>query len=290
MAIKLKGKKAIVTGGAMGIGLATCKRLLRESCDVTIWDLSESAMEKAKKELADLGGTLFTYACDVSNKDRVNELVEQANKDMGQIDILINNAGYVRHGMFWEIPVEDSIRQMDVNVNALMYAIHAVLPQMMERDSGHIVNVSSGVAFASAPGLAAYTTSKWAVWGLTDVLRLEVMTAGKKGVKFTSVHPGNILEGMFEGFKLNLLGRLMVPPVKNHDVIAKGLVNSGLKKGRHLVVRPRALYSSMIMRGLIPDKILGKIVLSLGIGDCVKDFTGRKGFEHCYNTTKANRN
>jgi len=115
-----------------------------------------------------------------SDKDRVHELAVQARKDMGRVDILVNNAGFVRHGMFWEQPVENAVKQMDVNVNALFYSIHEFLPEMLQRNSGHIVNVSSGVAITSAPGLAAYTTSKWAVWGLTDVLRLEVMAAGKK--------------------------------------------------------------------------------------------------------------
>jgi len=197
-----------------------------------------------------------------------------------RVDILINNAGFVRHGMFWEQPVENAVKQMDVNVNALFYSIHEFLPEMMRRNSGHIVNVSSGVAITSAPGLAAYTTSKWAVWGLTDVLRLEVMTAGKKGVKFTSVHPGNILTGMFEGFELNFLGRLLAPPVKNHDIIAKGIVERGLKKQRHLVVIPWQIYLGMIMRGLVPDFIICRIVLMIGMGTCVKNYKGRKGYSH----------
>jgi len=277
---ELHGKKAIVTGGALGIGLATCRRLVREGCDVTIWDLSEKDLEKAAHELKGMGGNVFPYLCDVSDRERVHELAGQAKKDMGRVDILINNAGFVRHGMFWERPVEDAIKQMDVNVNALFYAIHEFLPDMLDRNAGHIVNVSSGVAIAGAPGLAAYTTSKWAVWGMTDVMRLEALAAGKGGVKFTSVHPGNIVTGMFEGFKVNFMGRLLAPPVKDHDVIAKGIVEAGLKKKRHLVVRPRSLYIGMILRGLVPDVVLGRIALLLGVGTCIEDYKGRKGYVH----------
>ena len=277
---QLKGKKVIVTGGAMGIGLAVCKRLAAEGCDLTIWDLNEQALETAGEQLDTYGVGVHLYTCDVSDKNRIKELAEQARNDMGQVDILINNAGFVRHGMFWEQPVENAIKQMDVNVNALFYAIHEFLPEMMERNAGHIVNVSSGVAIQSAPGLAAYTTSKWAVWGMTDVLRLEMAVAGKKGVKFTSVHPGNISTGMFEGFSLNMIGKLLYPAVKDHDVIAKGIVESGLKRGRRLVVRPRQIYIPMILRGLIPDGILGKMALMVGVGDCVTDFKGRKGMIH----------
>ena len=277
---QLDGKKVIVTGGAMGIGLATCRRLVREGCDVTIWDLSEKELVAAEKELTAMGGKVFAHVCDVSDKDRVHELAETARKDMGRVDILINNAGFVRHGMFWEQPVENAVKQMDVNVNALFYSIYEFLPEMMKRNAGHIVNVSSGVAITSAPGLAAYTTSKWAVWGLTDVLRLEVMTAKKTGVKFTSVHPGNILTGMFEGFSLNFLGRLLAPPVKDHDIIARGIVEKGLKKQRHLVVIPWQIYLGMIMRGLLPDALLGRMALLIGLGNCVKNYKGRKGYIH----------
>ncbi len=117
--IALQGKKAIVTGGAMGIGLATCRRLIKEGCEVTIWDLSEKDLDAAAKELKEAGGIVFPYRCDVADKNRVHELAVQARKDMGRVDILINNAGYVRHGMFWEQPVENAVKQMDVNVNAL---------------------------------------------------------------------------------------------------------------------------------------------------------------------------
>lgn len=277
---KLKGKSVIVTGGAMGIGLATCKRLLEEGCTVTIWDMNERELEKAADSLEAPQNRLFTHTCDVSDHERVKELSQQARKETGQVDILINNAGFVRHGMLWEQSAANSIKQIEVNVNALFYTIHEFLPEMLNRNSGHIVNVSSGVAFASAPGLTAYTASKWAVWGLTDALRLEIMATGKKGVLLTSVHPGNIMSGMFEGFSLNLLGRLMFPPVKNHDVIAKGIVEDGLKRGRFLVVRPRRLHTILVLRGLMPNRLNARMSLLLGGGNCVKNFAGRKGFVH----------
>ncbi len=277
MAKKLKGKKVVITGGAMGIGLATCKRLVKEGCDITIWDLNEPALEQARSELDTGNSKIYIQTCDVSDRDRVKELVVLARKDMGQIDILINNAGFVRPGLFWEQPIENATRHMDVNVNAFFYSIHEVLPEMLKRNSGHIVNVSSGIAFASVPGLAAYSVSKWAAWGMTDVLRLEVASIGKSGVHLTSVHPGNILTGMFEGFNLNWLGRLVFPPVKKHDTIAKGIVEAGLKKRKHLVVRPRALYIGMIVRGLVPSKLLVKGAMLAGGADAVKHFRGRNG-------------
>ena len=82
--IELKGKKVIVTGGAMGIGLATCRRLVKEGCDVTIWDLSQKDLDAVAKELKEEGGNVFPYQCDVSDKDRVRELAVQAEKIWGR--------------------------------------------------------------------------------------------------------------------------------------------------------------------------------------------------------------
>jgi hypothetical protein len=85
---------------------------------------------------------------------------------------------------------------------------------------------------------------------------------------------------MFEGFKLNALGRLLAPPVKDHDMIAKGIVEKGLKKQRHLVVIPWQIYIGMISRGLVPDFLLCRLALMIGLGNCVKDYKGRKGYIH----------
>ena len=277
---ELRGKNAIVTGGGLGIGLSTCKRLVKEGVAVTIWDMNEECLAEAKRELKAMGGTIFAYKCDVSDKNRVEELTTQARKDMGRIDILINNAGFVRWGNFWERPVEEAVRQFDVNVNAVFYTIHAILPEMIERNSGHIVNISSSAAFVNSPGLTAYCASKSAVHMLTECLRVEAIAAGKTGVKFSSVHPINIAKGMFEGYSTNFLGKLMFPPIKDHDVIAEAIVNDAIKREITVVCRPKIAYASWMMRGVVPNFIWDKMLMMLGFGDGVKGFKGREGFAH----------
>ena len=94
--MKLKDKCVIVTGGAMGIGLATVRRLLREGCIVTVWDINNDALESAKKEFQNDPVRIFLHKCDITNKNEVNELIKISKNEMGKIDILINNAGYVQ--------------------------------------------------------------------------------------------------------------------------------------------------------------------------------------------------
>ena len=273
--MNLKGKTAIVTGGAMGIGLATSKRLVNEGCTVTIWDMNEVEMTKAKTELENLGGNVFTYKCDVTDRARVAVLAEQAKADMNHVDILINNAGYVKGGDFLEQPVEAWRRTIDVNLNAVISATHAVLPQMYERNSGHIVNISSAAGIICVGGLSVYSATKWAVWGMTESLRFETWSRGKKGIKWTSIHPSYLAQGLFEGAKLNFLGNLIVPLVKSHDVIAKAIVNDALKKGKYVVRRPRSLRLSIILRGILPDLLFQKMLVMMGVHTSMHNFKGR---------------
>ena len=273
---KLDGKKAIVTGGAKGIGLATAKRLIQEGCDVTIWDYDEKEMLNSIAELKALeGGRVFAYKCDVADKKRVFTLVEQAKKDMGQIDILINNAGIGTNGRFCDLPVEEWDRLTAVNLNSIYYTTHAILPDMYKRNSGHIVNISSAAGTIGTADLAVYCATKWAVWGFTESLRHEAKADKKNKICFTSIHPHFLKEGLFKGGHLSLIGELMVPRIKSHDVVAKAIVKKALKKKRNTVKIPITLQITLIFRGLLPDSVLFFLATTFfGLGSSMKDWVG----------------
>jgi len=273
--MELKDQCAIVTGGAMGIGLATSKRLLMEGAVVTLWDLNKTALQQAKEELSHLG-KVFIHQCDVTNKEQVYKLAKTAKKEMGKVDILINNAGFVSGGEFLERPDEEWERTIEVNLTALLYTTKAFLPEMYERNSGCIVNISSAAGTIGVAGLAVYTATKWAVWGLTESLRLEALTDGKSGVKYSTIHPGYIATGMFEGAKLGIPGRWIVPLVKNHDVIAKAIVNDALKKGKYSPKRPRTINLNLRFRALMPDGWFQRVMIIMGVEGSMKTWYGRK--------------
>ena len=274
--VDLKSKCAVITGGAMGIGFATAKRLIAEGCQVTLWDLNGSALEDAKKSLEKSGGRVFAHVCDVTDKARVYELAKQAVADMGKVDILVNNAGYVMGGDFIEQPDEVWEKTIAVNLTAFIYTIRAFLPGMYERDSGHVVNISSASALVGVPCLAMYAATKWAVWGLTESLRFEAWERGKKGVKWSTIHPCYIAKGMFEGAKLRGIGNWIAPLLKSHDVIAEAIVESALKKGRYSPKRPRTLRSMILLRGLVPDELYQWVVDLIGVTGSMNNWCGRK--------------
>lgn len=265
---------AIVTGGAMGIGFATTKRLLQEGAIVTIWDLNAQALEEAVRQLSEYG-MVYAHPCDVTDKKRVLELAATARMEMGRVDIVINNAGFVKGGDFLERPVADWEKTIDVNFTALLYVTAALLPDMYERNFGFIVNISSAAGMIGVPNLAVYSATKWAVWGLTESLRMEAHNRGKNGVKFASIHPCFLAKGMFEGAQLGIPGRWIVPLVKDHDVIAKAIVESALKKERYSPKRARSLKLVLLLRAL-PDKWFQWLLRVLGVAQSMKTWRGRQ--------------
>lgn len=273
----IRGKKAIVTGGAMGIGLATAKRLLSEGCDVAIWDVNAGALKNAEKELKSHGqGKIYMYQCDVTDNKAVLKTVRKTMEDLRRIDILINNAGIERHGRFCDKPVSEWELVMDINVKSIFYTTHAILPHMYERNAGYIVNISSAAGIIGVADLAAYCASKWAVWGFTESIRFEVLE-DKKNIQLTSVHPHFLKEGLFAGGHLNRLGELLLPRVKSHDIVAKAIVNKAIKKKRNTVKIPITLQIGVLCRGLLTDSIFTFLALKFfGIGQGMKDWVGHK--------------
>ncbi len=272
----LQGKTVVVTGAARGIGLAVCRRLVKEGCRVTLWDLDPVALEAARAELAGMGGKVFAHACDVTDKALVYRLAETAEKEMGRVDILVNNAGALFNGDFLDQSDEKWEKLVAVNLTSLFYTIRAFLPGMHARNSGHVVNLSSAAGTLGVAGLAVYAATKWAVWGLTESLRHESVNAGKRGVRWSSIHPNYIAEGMFAGARIRGLGGLLVPVLRSHDVVAKAIVESALKRGRRSPKRPRTVKLASLLRGILPDFMFGAVVRFLRIHESMKSWTGRK--------------
>jgi len=276
--MKLAGKTAVVTGGAAGIGLETCRRLLKEGCTVTLWDLDARALARARKDLAAAGGTVFAYPCDVTRGARVAALARRAEKDMGRVDILVNNAGILVPGSFLEQPVEKWGRAVDVNLTALLHTIHAFLPGMNRRGSGHVVNVSSAAGLLGVPGLAVYAATKWAVFGLTESLRHESWNAGTRGIRWSSIHPMYVRDGIFAGAGFGGLSGLLFPRLKSHDEVAKAIVEHALKRGRYAPLRPRTVRATLVLRGLLPTGAFFRVTRMFGLHRTMVRWVGpRKG-------------
>jgi all-trans-retinol dehydrogenase (NAD+) len=194
---------------------------------------------------------------------------------MGGVDILVNNAGIVLPGFFHETDPEQNVRTMDVNVNALFYTTHAFLAKMYEQNFGVVVNISSAAGVLGVPGQVSYCSSKWAVWGMTESLRHEAKNL-KKNVHFASIHPSYLRKGFFEGARMKGLGALIVPQVRSHDVIAKAIVNSCIKRKKPIVYRPRSIRLAVLLRGILPDKVLFAFLRFLNVHTSMQSWKGHE--------------
>ncbi len=272
----LKNKIVLVTGAAKGIGLATVKRLLKKEAKVVLWDFQPDDLNTAVQSLKNDGHDVFSQVCDVTNKEQVYHNAEVIKKEIGDIDILINNAGTVYTGYMLDRSDAELENMINVNFTSMIYTIRAFMPAMLEKNKGHIVNISSASSLIGAPKLAIYAATKWAVMGLTESLRMEAIKMGKKGVKFSSVHPNFLKKGLFEGTKLNLLGSIFAPGVKSHDAVAKVIVNKAIGWGFHSPKVPWIMNQSVLLRALLPSSLLIKFGNIYGVNNMMDEYTGYK--------------
>ena len=274
--MNLRNKLVLITGGAKGIGLATAQRILNEGGKVILWDFKEDDLLQTVRDLKEQGHDVFFQICDVTNKEQVYQNAEIIKEKFGSIDILINNAGTVYTGYMLDRTDEELENLINVNFTSMIYTIRAFMPGMLEKNFGHIINISSASSLTGAPKLAVYAATKWAVAGLTESLRLEVKKMGKYGVKFSSVHPNFLKKGLFEGTKLNFLGQLLAPGVKSHDQVAKVIVNRAIKLGFHSPKVPWIMNQMVLFRALLPSSLLIKLSSFYGLYNMMDDYKGYK--------------
>ncbi len=189
---QLSGKVALITGGGSGIGRALCLGLAAEGAQVVVSDVNETA---ARDSAAQIGSSL-AIAADVSSADQVAKLVESALAQAGQIDILINAAGIWPRHPFLEVSEEEWRRVLDINLTGTFLCCQAVVPQMIERGTGKIVNLASGRGVAGAINGVHYAASKGGIIALTVSLGMEL---GDLGINVNAVAPGRTETPLFRG-------------------------------------------------------------------------------------------
>ena len=272
--MNLKNKTVLITGGAKGIGLATAKRILEQGSMVILWDFDRESLDETTKNFHNNGFEVFSQVCDVTSKEQIYENARIIDEKFGGIDILINNAGTVYTGYMLDRSDEELENLINVNFTSMIYTIRAFMPKMLEKNSGHIINISSASSLTGAPKLAVYAATKWAVAGLTESLRLEVQKMGKNGVKFSSIHPNFLKKGLFEGTKLNFIGQLLAPGVKSHDQVAKVIVNRAIKLGFHSPKVPWIMNQIVLLRAILPSSLLIKFSSLYGLYNMMDDYKG----------------
>lgn len=191
--MRLKGQVAIITGAASGIGLAACERFLEEGAKVVLADFNEQEGMKQTEKLRAKGYDPYFISVDVANKKSVDRLIKETTLQYGKIDILINNAGITDDATLLKMESDQFDRVLDVNVKGIFHCTQAVVPIMMERGRGKIINTSSVSGVYGNFGQTNYAASKAAVVGMTKTWAKEF---GRKGINVNAVAPGFTMTAM----------------------------------------------------------------------------------------------
>ena len=171
---ELRGRVAVVTGGASGIGKAMAERFLHEGMAVAIADVEAEALEKAVAALS-ARGEVHGFPADVSDPESVDDLARGVIERFGTFDVICNNAGVGGHlGRAWETPIEDWQWVLGVNLMGVVHGVRSFVPTLVAKGSGHVVNTSSVAGWAAPPAMSPYAASKHAVLAISEALRGEL--------------------------------------------------------------------------------------------------------------------
>jgi len=183
--ISLRGKVALVTGAASGIGFGIAKRLAEAGANVAILDINE---EKGRNAAKKIGAKAKFYKCDVTSSSQCKEVVEKVYRDFGRIDILVNNAGVVVRKDVVETTEKEWDWVLGVNLKGVYLVSHYVIPHMIKHGGGSIVNIGSGWGVKGGPKAASYCASKGGVVNLTRAMAID---HGRQGIRVNCVCPGD---------------------------------------------------------------------------------------------------
>ncbi|MEK0315560.1 3-ketoacyl-ACP reductase [Cohnella sp. 56] len=204
MAQTIKGKVAIVTGAGKGIGRAVALELAREGVHVGLIARTESDLLEAAREIEALAVKVDYAVADVSSLAQVEQAVDRITREIGTADILINNAGIGTFEKLVEMDPEHWKKIIDVNLLGTYYVTRTVLPQLIAKNSGDIINISSTNGLSGAPGSSAYSASKFGVIGLTESLAQEVR---RHNIRVTALTPSTIATDLAKSSSLIAEGK-----------------------------------------------------------------------------------
>lgn len=233
----LNGKTALVTGAGKGIGKAIALALAAEGVHIGLVARTEKDIQAVADEITARGVKAAYAAADVSNRSEVESAVEKIKESLGEIDILINNAGTGTFGKFLELEPEVWEAQIKINVFGVYYTTRAVLPSMIERQTGDIINISSTAGKSGAANTSAYSASKFAVFGLTESLMQEVR---KHNIRVTAMAPSTVITEL-----ANSAGLIKGDPERvMHPEDFAELIIAQLKLNRRVFVKEASIYST----------------------------------------------
>lgn len=268
----IAGEVVLITGAGSGIGRLMAQEFAARSTVLVLWDINQEGMKETARLAKSNGASrVHYYICDCSDKNEVYRVADQVKREVGDVSILVNNAGIVTGKKFMDAPDSLIEKTMDVNIMAHFWTYKAFLPAMIANNHGHLVSIASSAGLIGVNGLADYCASKFAAVGFAESVGLELLATGKDGVKTTIVCPYFINTGMFDGCQTKWPKLL---PILNPDYVAKKIIHAVLTDQVYLLL-PRSMYLIAGLKNVLNMKqaiVLGQY---LGAFNLMDAFRGR---------------
>ncbi|XP_011303308.1 short-chain dehydrogenase/reductase family 16C member 6 isoform X2 [Fopius arisanus] len=252
----IKGEVALVTGGAGGIGRLISIKLAQRGAYVVIWDINEPGIQQVVKEIRAFGGKCIGYTCDITDRNQIYRIAKTVKIEVGNVTIVVNNAGYICGKTFMNIPDDEIERTFKVNILAHYWINKAFLEEMMKDNHGHIVTIASVAGLMGTYNCTDYSATKFAAIGYHESLFTELKMHGYDGIQTTLVCPYFVNTGMFPGVKPRLLPQL--EPEYVAEEVVQGILTDQVN-----VTLPSSVKYFVPLKSWLPPKVSWSLMYTL---------------------------
>jgi len=268
----VSGQLVLITGAGSGLGRLMSVEFAKLGCNLVLWDVNEAGNNETAELVKQYGIKVYPYTVDLSNKDAVYACADKVKSTAGDVQILVNNAGIVTGKHFLDTPDKMNVKTFEVNVFAHFWTCKSFMPNMIENNFGHIVNIASSAGLVGVNKLTDYCASKFACVGFDEALREELIDLGKTGVKTTVVCPIFIKTGMFEGVTMK---QDWLCPLLEPEFVVERIMEAVLEEKQYVIV-PKTMYILHPLKSLLPLKASAILTKWMGANRCMDDFVGRE--------------
>lgn len=251
-----KDKNILITGASSGIGKQTAIEFAKLGANIILIARRKEKLDEVEKELKKFNILTLVCPCDVSDKTQVKEMSKTVLEKFGSVDVLVNNAGFAIYGSVKDLSVDEIESQMETNYFGMMYCIKNFLPSMLEKKSGHIVNVASVAASFGLPGIASYCASKFAMLGFSEGLKHEL---NGTGIGITVVSPIMVRTEFFDHPSFEKMPKYS-PTSLSSKTVAKAILKAANSPRLEIIV-PNLVRGAVWFKHTFPyfiNPILGK--------------------------------
>ncbi|NXV28546.1 RDHE2 dehydrogenase, partial [Rissa tridactyla] len=268
----VSGEIVLITGAGSGIGRLLSLKFASLGATVVLWDINQEGLKETSRLVRENGAVgVHSYICDCSKRQDIYTVADQVKKEVGDVTILVNNAGIVTGKTFIDSPESLVEKSMEVNIMAHFWTYKAFLPAMVAANHGHLVSIASAAGIIGVNGLSDYCASKFAAVGFAESVDFEMRVLEKSGIKTTIVCPYFINTGMFDGCK-SKWPRLL--PGLEPEFVAEKIMTA-IRRDQEILLIPRSLYFLLVLKHVLPVKLTVLFLDYFGNLRIMDSFKGR---------------